>query len=148
LIPLDQRDKFPLDKINIRPPTTPAVLSMACIGLRDLVSSLDLIPVKKLFCKFDISGDSREPITTGKHPVKGGSSNIFEVITVDVDVPLDIEYAPVLTIYVYDQLMGFLGERLVGVANIPLEKYCRKVIKHYNEVTDAFRNSEKSSAMV
>jgi hypothetical protein len=35
--------------------------------------------------------------------------------------------------------MGFMGKRLVGVANIPLEKYCKKVLKYYNETSDAFK---------
>lgn len=109
IIPLNMKDMFPLDKRNIKPKTIPAVLSLACIGLRDIVASLDLFPVKKISCKFDISGDSAEPITTGKHPVKGGSSNIFEIQTIDLEVPLDIQFSPVLTVYIYDNLMGFLG---------------------------------------
>lgn len=172
IIPLDLKDQFPLDKINIKPrrwgtndhlmigkpggiwnnelkdkapvqlihdyflnlslnimpQSIPAVLSLASIGLRDVVTSLDMFPVKKIFCKFDISGDSKEPITTNKHPVSGGSSDIFEISTIEVDVPTDLQFSPVLTVYVYDSIMGFLGKRLVGVANIPLEKYCKKVM--------------------
>ena len=90
VIPIDMRGKFPLEKINIKPPTTPGVLSMAVIGMRDIVSSLDYLPVKKLSLKFDISGDSKEPITTEKHGVKGGSTNFFEMVQVEVDVPLDL----------------------------------------------------------
>ena len=42
---------------------------MAIMGIRDVVPSLDLFPVKKIFCKFDISGDSKEAIKTNKHAV-------------------------------------------------------------------------------
>lgn len=63
---------------------------MAIIGMRDIIPSLDLFPVKKIFCKFDISGDSKEPVTTNKHPVLSNSSNIFEIIALEIDVPLDI----------------------------------------------------------
>jgi hypothetical protein len=51
---------------------------------------------------------------------------------------LDLQYAPVLTVYAYDNMMGILGTRLLGVANIPLEKWCKKVLKHYNETSNAF----------
>lgn len=63
---------------------------MAAIGMRDIISSLDLFPVKKIYCKFDISGDSKEPVKTNKHAVRNGSSDIFEIITLEIDVPLDI----------------------------------------------------------
>ena len=75
---------------------------MAIIGLRDIVPTLDLFPVKKLFCKFDVSGDTKDPILTNKHAVIGGSSNFFETISLEIDVPLDLNYSPVLTVYVYD----------------------------------------------
>jgi hypothetical protein len=35
---------------------------MAVMGIREVVSSLDLFPVKKVFCKFDISGDTKDAI--------------------------------------------------------------------------------------
>jgi hypothetical protein len=96
---------------------------MAVIGLRDIIPTINLLPVKKIFCKFDISGDTKEPVLTNKHPVIGGACNLCEVISLEIDVPLNLDYAPVLTVYVYDNLMGFMGSRLVGVTNIPLEKY-------------------------
>lgn len=69
----------------------------------------------------------------------GGSCNIFEVISLDIDVPTNLEYSPVLTVYVYDHVMGFMGTRLVGVANIPLEKFCRKVLDKLTSTIDAFK---------
>ena len=111
---------------------------MAVIGLRDVIPSLNLLPVKKVFCKFDISGDTREPVITNKHPVQGGASNFLEVISLDIDVPTIIDYAPVLTIYAYDASLGFLGNRLVGVSNIPLEKYCAKVLRKLKKASNAF----------
>lgn len=102
---------------------------MAIIGLRDLIPSINCLPVKKVFCKFDISGDTKEPVITNKHPVLGNSANFLEIISLEIDVPTDLNYAPVLTVYAYDNAMGFLGSRLVGVANIPLEKHCRKILK-------------------
>jgi hypothetical protein len=101
---------------------------MAIIGVRDVINSLDLLPVKKLSCKFDVSGDSRDPIITNKHVVRGGSCNIFEIISIGIDVPLDLTYSPVLTVYIYDTVMGFLGTRIVGVTNIPLLPYCEQVL--------------------
>jgi hypothetical protein len=80
---------------------------LAVIGLRDIVASIDLFPVNKIFCKFDISGDTKHPVKTNKHVVIEGSCNIFEVITIDIDVPLELEYSPVLTVYVYDYIIGW-----------------------------------------
>jgi len=117
----------------------PGVLSMAIIGLRDIIPSLDLFPVKKIFCKFDISGDTKEPVITNKHAVSGGSCNVLEVISLEIDVPVDLEYSPVLTVYAYDHIMGILGTRLLGVANIPLEKYCSKVLNKMNKISTAFK---------
>ena len=130
--------------INIKPKTQPGVLSLGVIGLRDLISSIDLLPVKKLFCKFDISGDSKEPIVTNKHPVKGGASNFLEVLALEIDVPLNLDYAPVLTVYCYDTLMGAFGKRLVGVANIPLESYCEKIINSLHDITNVFQQSQET----
>lgn len=100
---------------------------MAIIGIRDIVPSIDLFPVKKIYCKFDISGDTKDAVLTNKHPVLGGACNVFEVITLDIDVPTNIEYAPVLTVYAYDMALGFC-ERLVGVSNIPLTDHCKKLL--------------------
>lgn len=111
---------------------------MALIGLRDIIPSINFFPVKKIFCKFDISGDTKEAVITNKHAVLGGACNIFEVISLEIDVPTNLEYAPVLTVYVYDSVMGFLGTRLLGVANIPLKIYCFEVLKKLNNVASAF----------
>ena len=128
IIPKDSASKFPKDKINIRPKCKPGVLSMGVIGMRDVIGSLDMLPVKKLFFKFDISGDTKEPIITNNHPVIGGAANFLEVLAIPFDVPLEIEYSPVLTVYCYDTLLGAFGKRLVGICNIPLEKFCAKIL--------------------
>lgn len=116
--------------------------------MRDIIPSLDLFPVKKLFCKFDISGDTKDAVITNKHAVIGGASNFFEVITLEIDVPLNIEFSPVLTVYAYDNLMGFLGNRLVGVTNIPLEKHCKYVLKHMNNVVGALKDMPLSLGQI
>lgn len=107
--------------------------------------SIDLFPVNKIFCKFDISGDTKHPIHTNKHAVLNGASNVFEIITVDIDVPVDLQYAPTLTVYIYDNVMGIIGERLVGVANIPLLEYCQKVLTQLSAVTSVFKGNLKSN---
>lgn len=111
---------------------------MALIGLRDIIPSINLIPVKKIFVKFDISGDTKEAVVTNKHAVIGGACNILEVISLDIDIPTDLDYAPVLTVYAYDNIMGFMGTRLLGVANISLEPYCKKVLDKVKALTAAF----------
>jgi hypothetical protein len=141
IIPVDLTHQFPIEKINIKPQVRPGVLSVAIIGMRDIISTIDLFPVKKIFCKFDISGDSKEAVITNKHPVIGGSCNIFEILALEIDVPIDLEYSPVLTVYAYDNLMGFLGNRLLGIANIPLDKYCKKILKKINSAANAFSSS-------
>ena len=120
-----------MEKINIKPKTVEGMLSIVIIGLRDIVPAIDLLPVKKLYCKFDISGDTKDAVVTNKHAVIGGSCNFLEIVSVDVEVPINLNYSPVLTVYVYDHIMGILGSRLVGVTNIPLEPYCSKMLAYY-----------------
>ena len=101
---------------------------MVAIGLRNLISSIDLIPLKRISLKFDVQGDSKHASETDKHNVKGPSCNIFEIKTIDVHVPLNLLYSPVLSIYVFDHLFGFLGTRLVGLVNIPLQDLCKLML--------------------
>jgi hypothetical protein len=138
VIPIELRDKFPLDKATIRPPSKPCTVSIAGIGIRDLVPTLNLFPIKKMFCKFDISGDTKGTIVTNPHPVIGGSCNIFEILSLPVEVPLKLDYAPVLTVFFYDNLMGIFGTRLVGICNIDLRSYVERIFK----VTNAFSTGQ------
>jgi hypothetical protein len=117
------------------------MLSLIIIGMRDIIPAIDLLPVKKLFCKFDISGDTKDAVITSKHPVIGGSCNFLEIVSIEIDVPLNLNYAPVLTVYVYDNIMGILGTRLVGVTNIPLEKYCKIMLDHMHNVANVMNNA-------
>lgn len=115
--------------------------------MRDIIPSIDLIPVKKLYCKFDISGDTKEAVLTNKHAVKNGACNMFEIITLDIDIPFNIEFSPVLTVYVYDNMMGILGSRLLGITNIPLVSYCEKVLESMNQVKRQFINAGDESQL-
>jgi hypothetical protein len=115
--------------VSIKPRVSPGIISIAMIGIRDVLHTLNLFPVKKIFCKFDISGDTKDAVITNKHPVIGGSCNLLEIVSVDIDVPENLEYAPVLTVYVYDNYLGILGSRLLGVTNIPLEDYCKEIMQ-------------------
>ena len=119
---------------------------MAIIGLRQIVPSIDLFPVNKIFCKFDISGDSKHPVLTNKHAVFSGSADVLEIITIDVDVPVDLQYSPTLTVYVYDNItgLGAIGDRLVGVASIPLYPYCSRVIEQLNSVSHILQDNLNS----
>jgi hypothetical protein len=96
--------------------------------MRDVIHSMNLISIKKIFFKFDISGDTKEPIFTSSHPVIGGSCDIFEVQALDIEVPYNLEFSPVLTTYCYDNGGGFLGNRLLGVTNIDLRPHCEKIL--------------------
>jgi hypothetical protein len=102
---------------------------MAVIGLREMIPTLDLFPINKVYLKFDINGDMKHPLYTSKHPVKYQSSDIFEVITMDLDVPLNLFYAPTLTIFIYDNVLGVFDERLIGVANLHLYSFCEQIVE-------------------
>lgn len=80
-----------------------------------MIDSIDFIPMKRLSCKFDVSGDTKDAMDTNKHVVNHGSCNISEIITVPVDIPLNPLFSPVLTVYVYDHVLGVLGTRLAGI---------------------------------
>jgi hypothetical protein len=75
-----------------------------------------------------------------------GSANVFEIITIDIDVPSDLQYSPTLTVYVYDNIMGIgsIGDRLVGVASIDLYPYCSKVLESLNVVATVLKENLNS----
>jgi hypothetical protein len=89
-----------------------------------MIETLDLFPINKIYIKFDINGNMKHPIYTAKHVVKNQSSDFFEIISMDIDVPVDLFYSPTLTIYIYDNVLGVFEERLIGCANIPLYGSC------------------------
>jgi hypothetical protein len=56
LIKKEDASAIPLEEI--RPPTIPCQLMVFCMGMRDIIPSIDLFPVKKCQIQFDISGDT------------------------------------------------------------------------------------------
>ena len=66
--------------VSIIPPTVSCNLNIVCIGLRNLVDSISFVPLKRLSCKFDVSGDTKEAMQTNKHLVRYNSCNIGEII--------------------------------------------------------------------
>lgn len=127
LLDLDMADKYP--PVSIIPPSVPALLNVICIGIRDLIDSINVVPLKRLSLKFDVSGDSQEAMDSNKHPVRYNSCNISEIISVPIDIPMNPLYSPVLSVYVYDHVLGFIGERLIGICHIPLQKVVKKALK-------------------
>jgi hypothetical protein len=109
---------------------------MAVIGLRNMIETLDLFPINKVYLKFDINGDMKHPIYTAKHAVRNNSCDFFENITMEMDVPLDIYYSPTLTVYIYDNVFGVFNERLIGCANISLYGHCYDVIEMSQNITE------------
>lgn len=78
-----------------------------------MIDSINMIPIKRLSLKFDVSGDSQEAMETNKHLVKFNSCNLLEIISVPIDIPLNPLYSPVLSVYIYDHILGIIGTRLV-----------------------------------
>jgi hypothetical protein len=124
LMPIEMKKNFPVSSIDIKPKCTEGILTVPIIGIRELIPSINLLAVKKLTIEFDVSGDSNDPVVTDKHSVLGGACNFFDTMAINIDVPLDIRFSPVLTVFVYDHVPIF-GKRLVGLTNIALEKYCK-----------------------
>lgn len=58
---------------SIIPPTVPCTLNIVCIGIRDLIESINIIPPKRISLKFDVSGDTQDAMETNKHPVRYNS---------------------------------------------------------------------------
>jgi hypothetical protein len=75
-----------------------------------------------------INNFRKNVVKTNKHGLVGRSSNLLEVITLDIDLPIDNMFTPVLTCYAYDDLFGFMGKRLIGICNISLDRYAAKII--------------------
>lgn len=118
---------------SIVPPSIPSTLNVVCIGVRDLIDSIDIVPLKRLSLKFDVSGDSQEAMDSNKHPVKYNSCNVLEIISVPIDIPLNPLYSPVCSVYVYDHVLGFIGSRLIGICHIPLDKVVKQCLKEMLE---------------
>lgn len=115
--------------VSIVPKTVPCNLSIICIGIRDLIDSMNFIALKRISCKFDVSGDSHEGMDTNKHLVKYNSVNLSEIITVPIDVPINPLFSPVLSVYVYDHVLGIVGTRLIGICHIPLNRYVKIALR-------------------
>lgn len=101
--------------VSIIPPTIPSTLSIIGIGIRDLIDSINIVPLKRLSLKFDVSGDTQEAMESNKHPVRFNSCNILEILKVPIDLPLNPLFSPVLSVYVYDHVLGFIGSRMIGI---------------------------------
>lgn len=127
LLKIENQLRYPL--MSIVPPTIPGTLNVVCIGIRDLLSAINIIPLKRLSVKFDISGDTQEAMESNKHPVQYNSCNIVEILKVPIDIPLNPLYSPVLSVYVYDHILGFIGTRLVGICHIPLDKVVKRSLQ-------------------
>lgn len=114
---------------SIIPPSIPSKLSIVGIGIRDLIDSINIVPLKRLSLKFDVSGDSHEAMESNKHPVRYNSCNIGEILKVDIDLPLNPLFSPVLSVYVYDHVLGILGTRMIGICHIPLCNLAKKTLR-------------------
>lgn len=124
VLDVENQQRYP--SISIVPPSIPSKLNVVCIGIRDLIDAINVVPLKRLSVKFDVSGDSQEAMESNKHAVQYNSCNLVEILTVPIDVPLNPLYSPVLSVYIYDHILGFIGSRLVGICHIPLEKVVKQ----------------------
>jgi len=83
-----------------------------------------MIPITKLFMKFDVQGNTPYPIITNKRPLISGSTsvNFLEVVNFDLLIPPEehLIFSPTLTIYVYDKIFGGVSERVIGLATLDL----------------------------
>lgn len=116
---------------SILPPFISWTLKVIGIGVRDLIDSINIVPLKRLSLKFDISGDTQEAMESMKHSVKYNSCNIGEILDVPIDIPLNPLYSPVLSVYVYDHVLGLIGTRMIGIWNIPLGNVVKKALRGF-----------------
>ncbi|CAI2384461.1 unnamed protein product [Moneuplotes crassus] len=131
--------------ISILPPSIPCTLRVVCIGIRDLIDSINIVPLKRLSLKFDVSGDTHEAMESNKHPVRYNSCNIGEILDVPIDIPLNPLYSPVLSVYVYDHILGLIGTRLIGISHIPLSSIVRKTLRGFLERKNKLGYKERDS---
>lgn len=131
--------------IDIRPPTIPCTLKVIGIGVRDLIDSINIVPLKRLSLKFDVSGDTQEAMESNKHSVRYNSCNLGEILDVPVDIPLNPLYSPVLSVYVYDHVLGLIGTRMIGICHIPLSKIVKRTLRGFLERRRKLGFNEKDS---
>ena len=53
--------------------------------------------------------------------------------SVPLDIPLNPMFSPVLTVYFYDDVLGFIGSRLIGICHIPLKRYVKSSLQRLLE---------------
>ena len=92
-----------------------------------------MIPITKLYIKFDVLGNTPYPIKSSKRPVIGTGVNFLEVLNFDILLPPNeyLIFSPILTIYLYDTVFGGMTERLIGLASFDLADILRN---HQNPV--------------
>ena len=87
-------------------------LHIFCIGLRDIDLEVGKIQPKKCYSTFDISGDEFEPVKTDPIKIKNGGININKLISLDIDIPHNKHFCPMLDICAWD-----VSDEKGGMAN-------------------------------
>jgi C2 domain len=112
-------DQAEMEVPDITPPTIPAFLEVTTLGLRDLES---IFGVHKTFIQFELPSGKKFHTIKASVPTPT-SPNFLQVIRVEIDVPIELLYAPMIDIEVRDIMFGGFIKRLIGSASLNLADY-------------------------
>jgi hypothetical protein len=134
LIPADQAKKIPLE--DITPATTPYKLEMFCVGIRDLNTNLGFSKPYYLSMQFDVPGDQSSNQKTDKIRLKNNGINLNTQMTINVDVPLNQTFSPLLDTYLYAHSLTSTKANLIGYVSVDLAEYLKAVYVPTAPATD------------
>lgn len=134
-----------LNKLDISPESTNYCFEINVLGLRGLQSK-GIIPVKKPYIIFDInsisstskktenkSSSQKESIKT--EPKESGCDpNINTVISFENFLPKEKVFTPVMECYVYDYLLGGLGNSLLGVFELDISNIVSQTMNEFSKI--------------
>ncbi|CBN78812.1 conserved unknown protein [Ectocarpus siliculosus] len=101
-----------------------AHLDMVIMGIRNM-QPYKYLPMQLPYCVFevdDMDGTKRSVLTDSSNKPTGRDANFLQRIKMELQLPLDVIYAPRVKIRVYDTRLGGFNVPLVGTGRIELGK--------------------------
>lgn len=134
-----------LNTLNISPESTNFTFEINVLGLRGLQSK-GIIPVKKPYIIFDInsisstSSNVSDKSSSQKESIKtepkesGCDPNINTIVSFENFLPKEKVFTPIMECYVYDYILGGLGNSLLGVFELDISSIVNQTRNEFEKV--------------
>jgi hypothetical protein len=130
---MDPNDFGKRDKIfTIDHSTKPCDFHLLTIGVRGLKSRMGIAKPRVVYA-VPIAGEMREVKTDPSSQPEPKNANFLVLKKITVDLPLNYELSPVLSLYTQDHKFGGLLKTDVGNASIALENYMMRIAPTSND---------------